>query len=265
MIRHQTKGMRTTLKFGVATFAAAAVMLACAAPGWAQRGGGGHGGGGMSGGHVGGGMSHAAVSHAPTSRAPMSRAPMSRPTTSSAPRTAPRMTAARPRTASAARPPRAAPASAGRRQVVTYRNTRDRFGRLHRVRIVSFVGAYPGYFDYPGYYPYDYGFDQSDSSYDQGSYDATQQTASVTADQTAPAPSQYAAASTDATRPDAGQLILVRKDGEIVTPNAFAISGDQLVYISRQGARLSFPVSDLDKDTTRKMNQANGTNIAIPD
>jgi hypothetical protein len=148
---------------------------------------------------------------------------------------------------------------------VTYRNTRDRFGRLHRVRIVSFVGAYPGYFDYPGYYPYDYGYDQSDSSYDQGSYDATQQSAPATADQTAPAPSQYASSSTDATIPGAGQLILVRKDGQIVTPNAFAISGDQLVYITRQGARLSFPVSDLDKDTTRKMNQANGTNIAIPD
>ena len=218
----------------------------------------------MGGGHVGGGMSHAAVSHAP-----MSRAPMSRPMTSAAPRMAPHMTsapmAARSRTASVARPTRAASASAGRRQVVTYRNTRDRFGRLHRVRIVSFVGAYPGYFDYPGYYPYDYGFEQSDSSYDQGNYDATQQTAPATADQTAPAPSQYASASPDATIPGAGQLILVRKDGEIVTPNAFAISGDQLVYISRQGARLSFPVSDLDKDTTRKMNQANGTNIAIPD
>jgi hypothetical protein len=264
MMRHQTKGMRTTLKFGVATFAGAALLLAYAAPGWAQRGGGGRAGGGMGGGHVGGGMSHAAVSHAP-----MSRAPMSRPMTSSAPRTAPRATAApmavRPRAVSVARPSRAASASGGRRQVVTYRTTRGRDGRLHRVRIVSFVGAYPGYFDYPGYYPYDYGFDQSDSSYDQGSYDATQQPAPATADQTAPAPSQYAAASPDASRPDAGQLILVRKDGQIVTPNAFAISGDQLVYISRQGARLSFPVSDLDKDTTRKMNQANGTNIAIPD
>jgi hypothetical protein len=262
---HQTKGMRTTLKFGVTTFAGAALLFACAVPGWAQRGGGGHAGGGMSGGHVGGGMSHAAVSHAPMSRAPMSRAPMSRPTTSSAPRIAPRMTVARPRTVSVARPTRAATANAGRRQVVTYRNTRDRFGRLHRVRIVSFVGAYPGYFDYPGYYPYDYGYDQSDSSYDQGNYDATQQSAPAAADQTAPAPSQYAAASTDSTIPGVGQLILVRKDGQIVTPNAFAISGDQLVYISRQGARLSFPVSDLDKDTTRKMNQANGTNVAIPD
>ncbi len=259
MIRHQTKRMSTSLKFGVAAFAVAAVMLACAAPGWAQRGGG-HGGG-MGGGHVGGGMSHAAVS-----RAPMSRGTM----TSFAPRMAPRMTsarmAARPRTVSVARPTRAASASSGRRQVVSYRTTRDRYGRLHRVRIVSFVGAYPGYFGYPGYYyPYDYGFDQSDSNYDQGNYDATQQPAPATADQTEPAPSQYAAASPDATVPNAGQLILVRKDGQIVTPNAFAISGDQLVYINRQGARLSFPVSDLDKDTTRKMNQANGTNIAIPD
>ena len=128
--------------------------------------------------------------------------------------------------------------------------------------MVSFVGGYPGYYGYP--YD-DYGFDSSDYGSDQNSY-AAQPDAAPSADQYAPAPSATApAAATDATVPDAGQLILVRKDGQIVTPNAFAITGDQLVYITRQGAKLSFPVADLDKDTTRKMNAANGTNIAIPD
>ena len=250
--------MTKALKFGLTALAGAALLLACATPGWAQRGGG-HGGS-MGGGHVGGGVAHAPMS-APRSSAPRMVA-----------RSAPRMTAApiasrpvamRTRTSAAVRMARPATSTAAnRRAVVSYRTTRDRFGRLHRVRVVSFVGlGYPGY--YP-YYPYDYGLDQSDYGADQNSYAAAPDN-SQPADQYAPAPSATAAPANDATAPDAGQLILVRKDGQIVTPNAFAISGDQLVYITRQGAKLSFPVADLDKDTTRKMNAANGTNIAIPD
>jgi hypothetical protein len=148
--------------------------------------------------------------------------------------------------------------------VTSFRTTRDRFGRLHRVRVISFVGlGYPGYYgDYPYY---DNGYDQST---DQGSYDNTQQSSQPDYDQGPPAPSQYATATApppDATVPDAAQLILMRKDGQIVMPAAFTISGDKLVYVTREGARLSFPLADLDKDTTRKMNAANGTNVVIPD
>jgi hypothetical protein len=173
-----------------------------------------------------------------------------------------RSIAARPRTAAVARTSRVASVSANRRTVVSYHTTRDRFGHLHRVRVVSFVGlGYPGYYSY---YPYDSGFDQGSYDANQNSYDAAPQAAPAPSYDSAPAASASAAAP-DTTLPDAGQLILVRKDGQIVTPNAFAISGDQLVYVTRQGARLSFPVADLDKDTTRKMNEANGTNVAIPD
>lgn len=181
-----------------------------------------------------------------------------------------RSVAMRPRTSAIVRTSRpAASTSANRRAVVSYRTTRDRFGRLHRVRVISFVGAY-GYPGYYGYYPYDYGFDSLDYDTDQNSYAAQPDTAPpadqyAVGDQYPTAPSAAPAAPADASMPDAGQLILVRKDGQIVTPNAFAITGDQLVYITRQGAKLSFPVADLDKDTTRKMNAANGTNIAIPD
>jgi hypothetical protein len=136
--------------------------------------------------------------------------------------------------------------------------TRDRFGRLHRVRVITFVGAgYPGF--YPGYYPYDYGSDE-------GSYDATPpQSAPAAGDQYAPSSGEAAVAATDATVPDTAALILVRKDGQIVTPSAFTISGDRLVYITAQGARLSFPVAELDRETTRQMNEANGNVVAIPD
>jgi hypothetical protein len=253
---HPTNCMKTPIKFGILALAGTALLLASALPGWAQRGGG-HGGGMASGGHIGGGVARAPI----MSSAPRAM-PRPGPRATAAPMTS-RPVALRTRTSAAVRTSRPATnTSANRRTVVSYRTTRDRYGRLHRVRVISFVGGfgYPGYY---GYYPYDYGFDQSDYNADQNNYAA--------APDAAPAPDQYAAAPavpagpSDASSPDVGQLILVRKDGQIVTPNAFAIAGDQLVYITRQGARLSFPVADLDKDTTRKMNAANGTNIAIPD
>jgi hypothetical protein len=268
MMGHLSMRMTTGFKFGMVALAGAALLLAGAGPSWGQRGG--HAGGGMGGGRVGGGA-RGSVSHGPmmssaprsaprmapsrmTSASLASRPMSSRPVTS-------RSIASRPRTAAVAR---VAGVSANRRTVTSFRNVRDRFGRLHRVRVVSFVGlGYPGYLDY---YPYDYsGFDQNSYDSNQNSYDAAPQVAAAPADQSAPASNSYAAAAPNASVPDAGGLILVRKDGQIVTPNAFAISGDNIVYVTRQGARLSFPVAELDKDTTRKMNEANGTNVAIPD
>ena len=245
--------MTSTLKSGLAILAGAGLLLA-AAPSWAQRGGG-HGGM-SSGGHFGGGVA----------RAPMSSAPRMAPRGMARP--APRMTGApmisrqmafRARTAAVVRSSRpAARASANRRAVVSYRMRRDRFGHLHRVRVVSFVGG----FGYPGYYGYpydDYGLDSLDYDTGQNSYAAAPE-AVPAADQyaagdqypAAPAPSAAAGPPADAGVPDAGQLILVRKDGQIVTPSAFAITGDQLVYITRQGAKLSFPVADQTKTPPAK-------------
>jgi hypothetical protein len=132
---------------------------------------------------------------------------------------------------------------------------------MHRVRVVTFVGAgYPGYYPgfYSDYYPDDYGSDA-------GSYDTTQQAVPAPGEQYAPAGGESAAAPSDATLPESASLILVRKDGQIVTPSAFTIAGDRLVYITAQGARLSFPVAELDRETTRQMNEANGNVVAIPD
>ena len=263
MMGHHILRMTAAIKSGVVAFVGAALLLGCAVPGFGQ-GRGGHGGGSM-GGHGGGSMGGGRVGAGGMSRAPMGHNGSSM--GHAAPRMAPRVSsgaiASRARTSSVARTNRIASTSFNRRPVATYRTTRDRFGRLHRVRVVSFIGAgYPGYL---GYYPYDYGYDQGSSGYDQGAYDSTQQSTPAAADQTASAPSQYASVAPDATVPDAGQLILVRTDGQILTPNAYTISGDRLVYITREGARLSFPVAELDKDTTRKMNAANGTNVVIPD
>lgn len=134
------------------------------------------------------------------------------------------------------------------------RVTRGRFGHLHRVAPIVFFGGYSGY------YPYDYGY-----GYDEAPYDTTgQQPVYYALEQPTAAPSESAVAAPEAPVHDVGGLILMRNDGQIVLANAFTISGDRLTYITHEGARRSFPVAELDKDTTRKMNDANGTSVVLP-
>lgn len=64
--------------------------------------------------------------------------------------------------------------------------------------------------------------------------------------------------------PELGQLILVRGDGQILLAVAFTVRNGQLTYITNEGTRRSFPVSELDKDATRQMNDANGTTVSLP-
>lgn len=61
-----------------------------------------------------------------------------------------------------------------------------------------------------------------------------------------------------------GQLILVRRDGQVLLVIAFTANHGQLTYITREGLRRSFPVSQLDNDATREMNDANGTSVSLP-
>ncbi len=65
--------------------------------------------------------------------------------------------------------------------------------------------------------------------------------------------------------PELGQLILVRNDGQVLLAVAFTVRNGQLTYITNQGTRRSFPVSELDKDATRQMNDANGTSVSLPE
>src|SRR5207245_10292544 len=65
--------------------------------------------------------------------------------------------------------------------------------------------------------------------------------------------------------PELGQLILVRSDGQVLLAVAFTVRNGQLTYITNQGTRRSFPVSELDKDATRQMNDANGTSVHLPE
>jgi hypothetical protein len=62
-----------------------------------------------------------------------------------------------------------------------------------------------------------------------------------------------------------GQLILVRRDGQVVMAVAFTTSDGRLTYITQDGLRRSFPVVELDSEATRQMNSVNGTSVALPD
>jgi hypothetical protein len=60
-------------------------------------------------------------------------------------------------------------------------------------------------------------------------------------------------------------LILVRSDGEVLLAVAFTVRNGQLTYITNEGTKRSFPVSELDKQATQQMNDANGTSVSLPE
>lgn len=65
--------------------------------------------------------------------------------------------------------------------------------------------------------------------------------------------------------PDVGQFVLVRLDGQVIFASAFMVANGRVTYVTREGIRRSFPISELDKDATRQMNEANGTSVSLPD
>lgn len=83
---------------------------------------------------------------------------------------------------------------------------------------------------------------------------------------TRPAQPREAVESARAPEPlhDAGEFVLVRRDGRLVFAVAFFAEGDQLTYITREGVRRALPLAELDIETTRRMNEERGTTIHLP-
>ena len=81
-----------------------------------------------------------------------------------------------------------------------------------------------------------------------------------------PVPSEgpLVSATPQAPPPDVGQFALVRLDGQVIFASAFMATNGRVTYVTREGIRRSFPISELDKDATRQMNEANGTSISLP-
>lgn len=63
---------------------------------------------------------------------------------------------------------------------------------------------------------------------------------------------------------DLGEFVLVRRDGRVVFAVAFSTAGDVLTYVTREGIRRSMPLTDLDIETTVRMNEERGTTLRLP-
>lgn len=63
--------------------------------------------------------------------------------------------------------------------------------------------------------------------------------------------------------PDVGEFTLVLRDGSKIKAVAFSHQNDQIVYITSDGVRNSFPVSDLDATATEQLNQQRGTPLHL--
>jgi hypothetical protein len=146
------------------------------------------------------------------------------------------------------------------------RPVRDGFGREHR-QIFPFIT--PIFGSLPLYYPFD---SEIPDYYNEAEQQPQFIAPPVQPQLAAPPPmegNQGASSSVPQVPapppPELGQLILVRRDGQVLLAVAFTTLRGQLTYITREGTRRSFPVSELDKTATREMNDANGTSVALPD
>ena len=151
----------------------------------------------------------------------------------------------------------------------------DRHRRGHRGQVVTpFVWYAPYYTPYLDYDeepepPYDYSEGQPQAyPYTQG-YQYPQgygypQSAPPPAQPPEPAPPP-ASSEPQPPPPDVGQFVLVRLDGQVIFASAFMAANGRVTYVTREGIRRSFPISELDKEATRQMNEANGTSVSLPD
>jgi hypothetical protein len=92
---------------------------------------------------------------------------------------------------------------------------------------------------------------------------AAQQLAAAQAPSDAAQSSQFSPAASEAPVRNVGEFILIRKDGRVFFANAFSVVGTQLHYISPEGILQKFPVTELDSDATRQMNEARGNTVQI--
>jgi hypothetical protein len=75
-----------------------------------------------------------------------------------------------------------------------------------------------------------------------------------------PAPEQQQAAPL----PDVGSFTLVMRDGTQVDALAFTRAQDKIVYITPDGGRRTVAVSDIDTDSTARVNEERGTPLQSP-
>lgn len=75
--------------------------------------------------------------------------------------------------------------------------------------------------------------------------------------------SSAAPAEQQAPLPDIGEFVLVLNNGDKINAVAFTRQSDQIVYITKDGIRQSFPAADLDAAATQQINQQRGTPLRL--
>jgi len=79
----------------------------------------------------------------------------------------------------------------------------------------------------------------------------------------APAPAQAPVAEQEPL-PDPGEFVLVQRDGRLLFAVAFTSVNGRLVYVTKDGLRRTIPLSQLDVDSTERMNEERGTSVQLP-
>jgi hypothetical protein len=64
--------------------------------------------------------------------------------------------------------------------------------------------------------------------------------------------------------PDVGSFTLVLRDGTQVDALAFTRAQDKIIYITPDGGRRTVAVSDIDSDSTARLNEERGTPLQLP-
>ncbi|MGB9069632.1 MAG: hypothetical protein WCC21_13770, partial [Candidatus Acidiferrales bacterium] len=64
--------------------------------------------------------------------------------------------------------------------------------------------------------------------------------------------------------PDVGQFTLVLRNGRQLEAVAFSHVNDEIIYITTDGSRRSFPATDLNSDATVQINVERGTPLQLP-
>ena len=125
---------------------------------------------------------------------------------------------------------------------------------------------------YPYYDPY---YDYADSSDYQGDQQVQQQQdVQQDVQEPAPAPQPYSgvpdnhvvrAVPPAAAAPvrDVDEFILIRRDGKVLFASAYTVIGANLRYVTPEGITRTMPLTELDTDSTRSMNDARGTEIHL--
>ncbi|MFZ0213946.1 MAG: hypothetical protein WBE20_15895 [Candidatus Acidiferrales bacterium] len=134
------------------------------------------------------------------------------------------------------------------------------FGRSRRF----FRNERGGFFAFPFF---DDGYDTyaEPAQYEQSPqviYVQPPDTAAESADYEAPPPAE--AQPEPPPLPDIGEFILVLRNGTRIEAVAFTRQSDRIVYVTKDGLRKSFLVSDFDSAATQQLNQQRGTPLQLP-